>query len=137
MSVTERDLFLAILAMDSYNRGNGAGINDGGTGDTNGLGDASDGSVRIGNATITYNLQDAGITDAAQAAGFYAVAYETQYGTVISCRGTDFAPAGDLARHTRTAALRPDLGAGRGQRLTAGGGKATTVLRGLWVNPSH
>ena len=29
MTITEKDLFLAILAMDSYNRGSGAGINDG------------------------------------------------------------------------------------------------------------
>jgi hypothetical protein len=97
MTITEKDLFLAILAMDSYNRGGGAGINDGGASDTNGFGDSSDGSIKIGNATITHNLQDAGIVDASEAAGFYAVAYQTDYGTVISYRGTDSAPGADLA----------------------------------------
>ena len=97
MSVTEKDLFLAILAMDSYHRGAGAGINDGGLSDTDGLGDSSNGSVRIGDATITYNLRDAGIFDASEAVGFYAIAYDTPYGKVISYRGTDFTPIGDFA----------------------------------------
>ena len=86
------ELFLAILSMDSYNRGYGAGI---GT-TTDGLGSNSNGSVQIGTATLTYNLEDAGIEVEAQAAGFYAVAY-TVNGvdgiadgtTVISYRGTD------------------------------------------------
>ncbi len=33
-----KDLFLAILAMDSYHGGYESGINDGGEGDTDGLG---------------------------------------------------------------------------------------------------
>ncbi|MGB8813677.1 MAG: hypothetical protein WCC57_10865, partial [Paracoccaceae bacterium] len=31
-----------------------------------------------------------------EAVGFYAVAYDTQYGKVISYRGTDSTPAGDF-----------------------------------------
>jgi hypothetical protein len=93
MTVTERDLFLAILAMDSYNRGYGAGLNDGGVGYTNGLGGAGS---HIGTATVTQQSDVAPGTPGV-AAGFYAVAYNTEYGTVVSYRGTDSTPANDLA----------------------------------------
>jgi len=103
MTITEKDLFLAILAMDSYNRGSGAGINDGGSGDTDGLG----ASGQIGTATINF---DSGVLTSGgvrldEPAGFYAVAYTMSGGstieglapgtTVISYRGTDSTPAGD------------------------------------------
>ncbi|GJL61950.1 MAG: hypothetical protein NPIRA04_06040 [Nitrospirales bacterium] len=77
-----RDLFLAILSMDSYNRGYKAGINDGGPNDPDGLGRLGS---QIGNATVIQ--QD--ISPEAQAAGFYAVAYEWDGETIISYRGTD------------------------------------------------
>jgi hypothetical protein len=96
MAVTDKDLFLAILAMDSYNRGYGTGLNDGGANDPDGLGV----SGSIGTATIAQDsstLLDASGNRLDVAAGFYAVAYETQYGTVISYRGTDFTPGSDLA----------------------------------------
>ena len=80
MSIS-KDLFLAILAMDSYNRGYGAGIT--------GLSEVSDGTTKIGTATVSKNIQDAGISAEAQAAGFYAISYDTEYGKVISYRGTD------------------------------------------------
>lgn len=77
-----KDLYLAILSMDAYNREYGAGIN---------LGPGTS----VGAATIQ-DRQLFGIGSeqyaAWQAAGFYAVAYDTPYGTVISYRGTDFAP---------------------------------------------
>lgn len=71
----DRDLFLAILAMDSCNRGYGAGL----------AGLAPSG--QIGNATI--------LTDAAaelgdsiiQAAGFYAVAYDVS-GVAGNCHSS-------------------------------------------------
>lgn len=90
------DLFLAILAMDAYNRGYGAGIKVGGTG--------------IGFANIRA-LESLGIDDpkyaAWQAAGFYAIAYDVSAAgiaglsdTVISYRGTDnpipFTPGSDF-----------------------------------------
>jgi hypothetical protein len=90
MTITEKDLFLAILAMDSYNRGAGAGLNDGGSGDQDGLG-------RIGSQIGTATVVNDNNSTTAQAAGFYAVAYNTQYGTVISYRGTDSSPGTDLA----------------------------------------
>ena len=68
-------LFAAILAMDAYNRGYGQGVF--------GLSDAA--TTAIGNATIT--LSDGG--SAAQAIGFYALAYSWNGTTVISFRGTD------------------------------------------------
>ena len=77
-----RDLFLAILAMDAYNRGYGVGIS--------GLDESGD----IGNATI----RDFELGEKAgwQAAGFYAIAYDmtgvagfAAGERVISYRGTD------------------------------------------------
>jgi len=85
MTVTEKDLFLAILAMDSYNRGYDAGIKDGGDADPDGLGSLGS---RIGNAIVSSESNTAE-NSSEVAAGFYAVAYQTQYGTVISYRGTD------------------------------------------------
>jgi Protein of unknown function (DUF2974) len=80
-----RDLFLAILSMDSYNRGYGFGTKD----LSNAVG------TRIGTAQISADsVQKLGAP--AQAAGFYALAY-TVSGvsgmadgtTVIAFRGTD------------------------------------------------
>ena len=79
------DLYLAILAMDAYNRGYGQGVN--------GLSNAP--NTQLGETTI---LTDsiAKLGDAAMGAGFYAVAYNVSgagidglTGTVISYRGTD------------------------------------------------
>jgi hypothetical protein len=77
-----KDLFLAILSMDSYNRGYGEGIKL--TGNT------------IGSATISSQSDIANDSEEV-AAGFYAVAYTVGAGvtglaagtTVISYRGTD------------------------------------------------
>ena len=93
-----KELYLALLSMDAYNRGYGAGIADGGTSDMDGLGEAG----HIGNATLLTRA-DIGINNAQydgwQAVGFYAVAYtmgsgsdvppELQGKTIISYRGTD------------------------------------------------
>ncbi len=86
-----KDLFLAILSMDSYNREYGAGIE---------LGDSS----QIGAATIL-DRESFGIDStkyqAWQDAGFYAIAYDVDASgvdgfdtntTVISYRGTDAVP---------------------------------------------
>ena len=84
-----KDLFLSILAMDSYNRGYNAGI--AGLNDSNG--------TNIGNTTISTSLSDVSqeFEAEAQSAGFYALAYDIGAGgpeglagkTVISYRGTD------------------------------------------------
>jgi Lipase (class 3) len=76
MPVSNEDLFMAILSMDSYNRGYNPGIAISGT--------------QIGNATFTLGSDQpaAGLPEGV-AAGFYAAAYDTQWGTVISYRGTD------------------------------------------------
>ncbi|MEO1065838.1 MAG: hypothetical protein AAFW47_00525 [Pseudomonadota bacterium] len=69
------DLFLAILAMDAYNRGYEPGIS--------GLGGSGS---QIGTATFKQDDQ----SDEAIGAGFYAAAYELSNGQkVISYRGTD------------------------------------------------
>ncbi|MDZ7602045.1 MAG: hypothetical protein U1A06_11805 [Hoeflea sp.] len=80
------ELMLAILAMDSYNRGYDAGIGDGqnvvdGV-DVDGLGEA--GST-IGSAVVL----NFSVPQGSQAAGFYAVDYQWNGETVISYRGTD------------------------------------------------
>lgn len=84
MTIT-RDLLLAILSMDSYNRGYGAGLEDAdATG--GGLGVTDDTAIfRIGSAAIRFDSRDLADEDA----GFYSIAYDTDYGTVISYRGTD------------------------------------------------
>jgi hypothetical protein len=74
------DLFDAILAMDSYNRGYGFGLNLGG--DTNS--DVS--GTGIGDAIILTSKGD----QPAQQDGFYAIAYQYASGaTTIAYRGTD------------------------------------------------
>jgi hypothetical protein len=78
MTVSNTDLFMAILSMDSYNRGYDPGIAL--SGNTGG-----GATITTDSAVLTVNGQRIDIS-----AGFYAAAYETQYGTAISYRGTDF-----------------------------------------------
>lgn len=89
MSIS-KDLFLALLSMDAYNRGYGAGLE---------LGAGSDvaGSL-IGAAKIEKTIKDIPeFATKAEAAGFYAVAYKVGDGVddipkdtiVIALRGTD------------------------------------------------
>jgi hypothetical protein len=77
-----KDLFLAILAMDSYNRSYEEGIE--------GLGGKNS---KIGSAKLLEDssiLKDENGNRIDKAAGFYAAAYDTEdYGTVISYRGTN------------------------------------------------
>lgn len=84
-----KELYLALLSMDAYNRGYGAGITDGGDNDPDGLGE----SGQIGSASIVNPLsvgRGQAAYDAWQTAGFYAVAYDDPtHGTIISYRGTD------------------------------------------------
>jgi len=82
-----KDLLLSILSMDAYNRGYGEGISGLG-----GLGTA------VGVATISTDSETTSSTnDVAQAAGFYAISYDTPYGTVISYRGTNADSAANFA----------------------------------------
>jgi hypothetical protein len=74
--------------MDAYNRGYDAGINDAGQGDLDGLGNA-DTEPKSELATITRASDPNDPNRADVAAGFYALSYDTQYGQVISYRGTD------------------------------------------------
>lgn len=81
MSIS-KDLLLAILSMDAYNQGYGEGIEHGET--------------LIGSASLSTDSQEVfrdpdaapGALNPAQTAGFYAAAYDTPYGVVISYRGT-------------------------------------------------
>ena len=94
-----RDLFLAILSMDSYNRGYGQGVKIT-------IGDAStgvnEGGRQLGSATIILQSDvDAGRPGVN--AGFYAIAYDmtgvagfASGERVIAYRGTDGILAGDL-----------------------------------------
>jgi hypothetical protein len=78
------NLMMALLSMDAYNRGYGAGINDAGSNDQDGLGEAG----FVGNAHILSRPSEIDYS-AWQAAGFYGVAYDWNGQTVISYRGTD------------------------------------------------
>lgn len=71
----------AILAMDAYNRGYNPGISFG----SNSKQSPDTPGIKIGNAEIYRANGDA----AAQAVGFYAIAYEYNGQKVISYRGTD------------------------------------------------
>lgn len=73
------DVFRAILAIDSYNRGYNSGINFGPNSDAIG--------TQIGNATIS--ARTAPDDTAARAASFYALAYNWNNHQIISYRGTD------------------------------------------------
>src|SRR5882762_6315580 len=73
----DRDLFLAVLAMDAYNRGPAAtkpGINFGSGADNY--------SAPIGTATFALEKSET-------SSGFYAVAYRWGDEKIISYRGTD------------------------------------------------
>ena len=70
-----QNLFTAILAMDSYNRGYNTGVN---------LGE----NTQIGTASISNQLLDQALLSA-KTAGFFAFAYTYNGETVISYRGTD------------------------------------------------
>ena len=69
-----KDLFLAILAMDSYNQGYGRGIDHGKT--------------QIGAATIKVDDTSA----EAQSAGFYAIAYDVGGSGPSGLAGKTLAP---------------------------------------------
>jgi hypothetical protein len=76
------DLMLAILSMDAYDQGYGAGIGGVGT--------------KIGNATFLEDSDTVLPAGADQSAGFYAAAYTLTTGqTVIAYRGTTPASLGD------------------------------------------
>jgi hypothetical protein len=77
------DVFRAILAMDSYNRGYSPGIN--------GLGGKDS---KLGLATLGEDAETLLSQGSAQAAGFYASAYSWNGQTVISYRGTNFETVG-------------------------------------------
>ena len=70
-----QDLMLAILAMDSYNRGYNAGVNL--TGST------------VGDATVSLESSISLGLENTQSTGFYAASYSWNGKTVISYRGTD------------------------------------------------
>jgi hypothetical protein len=71
----KKDLLIAILSMDSYNQGYEPGL--------------SHGSLTIGSATLVTDSTFKLGLNATFPVGFYAAAYDTPYGTVISYRGTD------------------------------------------------
>ena len=85
-----KDLLFALLSLDVYNRGFGAGLESRETGLTN---------EGIGQAAVT-RREDFGIEgdlyDQWKEVGFHAEAYDTPYGRVIAYRGTDFFPLGDF-----------------------------------------
>jgi hypothetical protein len=90
VALTEKDPFLAILSMDSYNRGAGSGIRHNGDDDRDGLGVSN---ASIGGATVI-NIE---LPFGSLPAGFSATAYSLGTGAnteiVISYRGTNFSPS--------------------------------------------
>ena len=88
-----KELFLAILSLDSYSRGYGSAVDDG-TATDDSLGVSN---VSIGNASVQKNAETELESGVAKNAGFYAISYTIGSGvegidagtTVISYRGTD------------------------------------------------
>ena len=78
-----KDLFLAILAMDSYNRGYDAGIGDEDSGDPDCPGKA--GSI-VGGAIVS----DDDLPTGSETAGFYGIACELQAGERTMAWPRDF-----------------------------------------------
>ena len=66
-----KELLLSILGLDAYNQGYNHGI--------------IHGKMQIGSAT--FSLDDT--SQSAKDASFYAISYNTEFGKVISYRGTD------------------------------------------------
>jgi hypothetical protein len=92
--VTQTNLFYAILALDSYNRGPNPSV-----GVLGGAGSAV-GSVTILNVPVPLG---------AEAASFYAAAYQDSSGNiVISDRGTDAPLGSDFTAWTGGARQGPD-----------------------------
>ena len=92
-----RDVFLSILAMDSYQRGYSPGIG-GVTGD------------RIGTAAIRQDssvLLDKNGNRVDIKVGFFSQSYQWGGETVISYRGTDFDPTNNFASGTALARRFP------------------------------
>ena len=81
-----RDVFLSLLALDAYNRGYGAGVN-------------LDPATTIGTATIGEDAETLLGPGIAEAAGFYAIAYNWNGETIISFRGTNFPSDPSYPRH--------------------------------------
>jgi hypothetical protein len=74
------DLFLSILALDSYNRGYGQRVNFEENSDAAG--------TQIGNAAVLTQL-DTSPNSTSVSVGFYAIAYSWGGETIVSYRGTD------------------------------------------------
>ena len=71
-----KDLFLAILSMDSYNQGYGRGIEHGKT------------QIGTANKTIESDTEISSEASASAAAGFYAVAYDVAGSGIAGLDGT-------------------------------------------------
>lgn len=93
--MVSRDLFLALLAMDPYNRGYGQGTT---TSSDDGISNVNEISRLLGKARIIRQSDVAPQTDGVDA-GFYAIAYDVSnvegFGDdeiVIAYRGSDYDP---------------------------------------------
>ncbi|PCH94099.1 MAG: hypothetical protein COB84_08130 [Rhodobacteraceae bacterium] len=74
-NVTEKDLLLALLSLDAYHQGYERGIEHD--------------KLQIGAAKRT-GISEIRTDSAEYQDGFFAVSYDTEYGEVLSIRGTDF-----------------------------------------------
>ena len=81
-----REVFLSLLALDSYNRGYGQSVLLNAGDSTSGQGEAD---RLIGTARIS-RQSDVEVGTPGVSAGFYAIAYEWNGETIISFRGTNF-----------------------------------------------
>ena len=118
----DRDVFLSLLALDSYNRGYGQNVG--------GLGIELN-VTKVGNATITTDSRIKLGSDA-EAAGFYAIAYTWNGQTVISYRGTNF-PKEFSAAEVREF-IAEDFGGGWDLFTGIGSGSHAKLARDFYVS---
>ena len=83
-----REVFLSLLALDAYNRGYGENVGGLETPTLDADGNPVE-DIRLGRAQIISD-SEAVLGPNAQAAGFYAIAYDWNGERVISFRGTNF-----------------------------------------------
>jgi hypothetical protein len=89
MISVSKDILLPILAIDSYNQGYAPALyrRDPDVPPS----ETFVNTLEVGSATVFQRLENVSESFEAEAieAGFYAIAYDTPFGTVISYRGTD------------------------------------------------
>lgn len=118
-----RDVFLSLLALDSYNRGYGRNVFANGN-----ASNENEAGRQIGTATIL----NADLPNGSEAAGFYAIAYDWNGETIISYRGTNFPK--ELSVSEVVDFITKDFGGGWDLFTGIGSGSHARLARDFYVS---